>query len=77
MKAGRIQAKDISDEQFRAALDATRTRWGVSMSWHMAEYLNLPWKVVLAKARGWEKRGLLDPDSCTCGCRGDWKPRDP
>jgi hypothetical protein len=71
-----LQAKHISDEQFRAALDVTRRAWGVSMSWEVADELGVPFKVALAKARSWMKRGLLDSNGCVCGCRGDWKSNE-
>jgi hypothetical protein len=78
MKAGRIQAKDITDEQF---LDAIRIRahsWGVAFSWDVADQLDVPFKVALAKARSMHRRGLLDDLMfCGCGCRGDWKPSTP
>ena len=36
-----------------------------------AKLPQFPPKVVLAKLRALNKRGLLD--GCTCGCRGDWE----
>lgn len=34
------------------------------------DYPDMPWKVVLAKARSLIRRGLID--GCSCGCRGDF-----
>ena len=64
----------LSDEEFFRALQATRKAWGVSMSWDVAEYLNLPWKLVLSKARKMISKGQIT--GCACGCRGDWQPVD-
>jgi hypothetical protein len=72
VKAGRIQAKDITDEQF---LDAIRIRahpWGVAFSWDERNVQLVGHKVALAKARSMHRRGLLDDLMfCGCGCRGD------
>lgn len=46
-----MQAEDISDEAFRAAVRACTRVSGCSMSWEVAECLSAPFKVVLAKAR--------------------------
>lgn len=82
-----IQAKDISDEDFIAAVqEASRQaakRWGAkdawAMVWDVTAILGVPEKVVRAKAERIIKRGLMD--GCTCGCRGDFdlrgKPDDP
>lgn len=71
----RLQAKDISDERFALALAATANPWGTSTWPAMTENLGMPSKVVLAKARNWYKRGLLNHDvSCVCGCIGNWMP---
>jgi hypothetical protein len=34
------------------------------------DYPDMPWKVVLAKAKSLIRRGLVD--GCACGCRGDF-----
>lgn len=74
------KASDIDDADFirrvdRLQLDGTRgdhwpdgRRW-VAI-WDMEpEYPDMPPKVVAAKFRQLNKRGLID--GCTCGCRGD------
>lgn len=35
------------------------------------DYPDMPWKVVLAKARSLIRRGLID--GCDCGCRGNFE----
>lgn len=37
----------------------------------LPDYPNMPWKVVLAKARKLIRRKLID--GCDCGCRGDFE----
>jgi hypothetical protein len=65
-----MQAKDISDEAFLAAVQgATRGPWATR--WDVTAALEAPEKVVLAKARKLIRRGLLD--GCACGCRGDFQ----
>ena len=77
------QAKDIADqtviEIVRCCNEGTceheprgtyinnKGHW--CFTWEVAEKLNLPLKLVLAKLRKMIKRGLLN--GCACGCRGD------
>lgn len=76
-----IQAKDIPDDEFIAAVAAvsveTAKRWGHKDAWanrfDVAEKLGFPEKVVLAKARAVIKKGRME--GCTCGCRGDFDLR--
>lgn len=70
-----VQAKNISDEQVRAAIAATRGRNGVpewatrsDLQEHLAQF---PPKVVLAKLRSMIKRKVIN--GCACGCRGDFE----
>lgn len=72
MSGRRPQAKDVGDAEFLAVVDrlATTDRPWV-MRWQVEdEYPDLPWKVLLAKARTLIRRGLLG--GCACGCRGDY-----
>lgn len=67
----RAQAKDISDEAFFEALDATIVHENLgAVYWEMAKYMGVPDKVLLAKAKSMIKRGLIT--GCTDGCRGDF-----
>jgi hypothetical protein len=66
-----MQAKDIADEAFLDAVRQADAKHGCVTYWHVAELLEAPEKVVLAKARRLISRGLLD--GCTCGCRGDFE----
>lgn len=75
MKAGRVQAKDISDADVLDALAATRGRHGVprwstlqDVQAHLAAY---PRKVVHAKLRSMLRRHVIS--GCGCGCRGDFE----
>lgn len=85
MKKGRPQAKDIPDA---VALTAVlkcmdhpampaykQAAWhGAANRWDIAKELGFPGKVVLAKMRALERRGLIGgPGCCTCGCRGDFE----
>ncbi len=70
-----LKASDISDAEILSSHEACLGRHGVprwSTTWdiqdHMKQY---PPKVVLAKLRSIEKRGVLR--GCACGCRGDWE----
>lgn len=82
-----MQVKDISDEAFLAAVATCSVRqaqeWGYKDAWcnrmdveaELSRMLGVevPWKIVLAKARKLIKRGLMD--GCPCGCRGDFDLR--
>lgn len=47
---------------------------GPANIWDVTKELGLPDKVVLAKMRALERRGLIGgPGCCTCGCRGDFE----
>ena len=67
---GMIQAKDISDGLTTEAILKVRKPWGVSILWDIQAELPFPPKVVLAKLRSMERRGVIN--GCTCGCRGDF-----
>ena len=83
-------ARDISDVDFLSAVDVASRRWpsvGVATHWDVARVLGglpvgqycddvpgVPWKVVLAKFRRCEGRGLVT--GCDCGCRGDFELTD-
>jgi hypothetical protein len=70
--AGPIQAKDIPDEAFMAAVEKcgrdNPAQW--AMRWDVTAELGVPWKVAIAKFKRLEAKGLLS--GCSCGCRGDW-----
>jgi hypothetical protein len=68
----RVQAKDISDHEFYAAMTPMKyPGLGVSI-WELEERLPYPRKVILAKARTLiRKRKTID--GCVCGCRGDFE----
>lgn len=76
-----VQAKDITDDAFIAAVQEVSRRtaaaWGHKDAWanrfDVAEELGMPEKVVLAKARAIIKKGRME--GCTCGCRGDFDLR--
>lgn len=88
-----MQAKDIADELFIAAVAACSVRaadrWGSGGAWctrmdvrdELSERLGVevPDKIVIAKARTLIRQGRMQ--GCTCGCRGDFdlrgKPDDP
>lgn len=77
-----MQCKDIPDAVFLGAVRAaSSTPSGWSMRWDVQTALevalgcvDVPDKLLLAKARRLESRGLLG--GCTCGCRGDWHPSE-
>lgn len=85
MKNGRPQAKDIKDGDALAAVlkcmdhpampAHKQPAWhGPASRWDIAKELGFPGKVVLAKMRALERRGLVGgPGCCTCGCRGDFE----
>ena len=70
----KMQAKDISDKDFLAAVLAESLLKGAmdewTMYWDVVNRLDVNWKVAMAKFRKLEKRKLVD--GCACGCRGDW-----
>lgn len=82
-----VQAKDIPDEVFIAAVATCSVRqaqeWGHADAWsnrmdvtaELSQVLGVevPWKVTIAKAAKLIKRGLMD--GCACGCRGDFDLR--
>lgn len=81
MKNGKIQCKDIPDEEFLLALIFTISinenfnpqNW--RMRWEVKENLEavrgpIPEKVFLAKAKKLIKAKKLG--GCDCGCRGDY-----
>lgn len=68
----RVQAKDISDERFLAAVAKVARgpmRW--AMRGDVTAELGFPEKVVLAKARKLILQKKLR--GCFCGCRGDFE----
>lgn len=76
-----MQCKDIPDATFLDAVRAApggvvgwRLRWEVHAALEEALGVDVPEKLLMAKARRLESRGLLG--GCTCGCRGDWHPSD-
>jgi hypothetical protein len=68
-----LQAKDISTDEFLAAVTLNRTeRWGApAVEWDVAVILQKPQKVVRAKAAKLIKQGVIT--GCACGCRGDYE----
>jgi hypothetical protein len=77
-----MQCKDIPDETFLDAVRSAppsaaigwRNRWDVHQALEELTGIDIPEKLLMAKARRLESRGLLG--GCTCGCRGDWHPSD-
>ncbi|QFG11500.1 hypothetical protein I5G87_gp76 [Mycobacterium phage Ekdilam] len=85
-----LHARDISDVRMLRAIDeGQRVMFGVAMRCDVTRILGglaadapvpsdevpgVPWKVVLAKFRRVEGRGLAR--GCDCGCRGDWELTD-
>jgi len=69
-----VQAKDISTEDFLTAIGKALALTPNISNWtncfQVAEILEVPKKVALAKFRTLRKQGLVD--GCDCGCRGDW-----
>lgn len=74
-----MKASDIDDMEFLMVVDRvqhdgayhpTPVRWALRMEVEQ-EFPDVPWKVLLAKARKLIRRGLMD--GCTCGCRGDYE----
>jgi hypothetical protein len=71
MKNGRLQCKDIPDENFLNAIRKVREGInGWASMWRVSEALGIDDKLCCAKARSLIKRGLAD--GCPCGCRGDF-----
>lgn len=82
-----MQAKDIPDDLFIQAVAecsvAQAAEWSFDTAWcnrfdvekWLSEHLGfeVPWKVVVAKARAMIRKGRMD--GCTCGCRGDFDLR--
>lgn len=73
-----MQAKDVADEDFLAAIErhSTDGKWGPSTRWVMRHELvedfpDVPEKVLLAKARTLIRQGRMY--GCACGCRGDYR----
>jgi hypothetical protein len=76
-----MQCKDIPDDVFMSAVQAARansagwrSRWDVHETLNEAMDIDVPEKLLMAKARKLEAREILG--GCTCGCRGDWHPAD-
>jgi hypothetical protein len=70
-----IQAKDISYAEVLAAYERVRANpvnYGYVSTWNLeAELSQYPYKVVRARLKALNRRGLLL--GCACGCRGDWE----
>jgi hypothetical protein len=72
MKRGRLQAKDLPEDELVAALRRVRQPWGTSTFYDLQDALPAyPPKVLLAKLAALVRRGVLD--GCACGCRGDFQ----
>jgi len=67
-----VKAADIPEEAMLAAIRRDSAERGVSTActWTIAEREAWPVKIVMAKLRKMERRGVVD--GCACGCRGDW-----
>jgi hypothetical protein len=75
---GGVQAKDIADADFLAAVErhSTDGKYGTPTRWVMRgelteDFPEVPPKVLLAKARTLIKQGKMY--GCPCGCRGDFR----
>jgi hypothetical protein len=69
-----VQAKDVPDDVFLTVVRDLRDEQGWSLvPWHLIEpsFPDVPFKVLLAKARKLVRRGLLD--GCACGCSGSFE----
>lgn len=70
-----MKASDISDLELCRAIADTEPMGGWGYSWRhwgaVAERIDAPPRVVMAKFRRCKGRGLVD--GCDCGCRGDWE----
>lgn len=68
-----IQAKDISTERFLVAIAENENVRGHpgAILWEMADILEIPRKVVQAKAKALIKQGIIT--GCACGCRGSFE----
>ena len=79
MREKLLQAKDITEEQFLGAVHKANEQTSVvfgwpidtAMVWDLARILDVPEKIVRAKAARLIKKGVLE--GCTCGCRGDFR----
>ncbi|MEU3285639.1 hypothetical protein [Streptomyces longwoodensis] len=79
---GQLQCKDIPDDVFIGAVRTApasvalgwRNRWDVHEALEAVMGRDIPYNLLMAKARKLEVKGLLG--GCTCGCRGDWHPSD-
>ena len=74
-----MKASDLSDERILEVLNRKRGRRHThlgdfgpgSMSYvHDPGVPDVPFKVLLAKLRSMQRRGLIS--GCGCGCRGNW-----
>lgn len=75
----RPKASDILDIVFIDAVREASSKTGIwANRWDVAAILDMPEKVVLAKAKRLIKRKVIQ--GCWCGCRGDFvvleDPRD-
>lgn len=68
-----MKASDITDEQVLGAVAAVEASDPSRMvdRWRLAAHLEVPMKVLLAKAQKMIRRGALR--GCACGCRGDFE----
>lgn len=69
----RMQAKDLGDRDFLSYID---TRSAALAAWVClwdfdGPYLDIPHKLIRAKAAKLIKRGFMT--GCSCGCRGDFE----
>lgn len=73
MKAGDISDQAVAEEISRQSWDWRGRTWHNGCRWvfvsEVADALDIPWKVALAKVRKMIRRG--DLGGCYCGCRGD------
>lgn len=68
----RLQCKDIPDQRCLAIVgDITLREDRPAMVWEVAERLDLPLPLVLAKMRKLVNKNLVE--GCACGCRGDFR----
>ncbi len=74
-----MKASDLSDERILEVLSRRPGKWHTHLGDYGVESLpyvydpgvpDAPMKVLLAKLRSMERRGLIS--GCGCGCRGDW-----
>jgi len=70
----KVQAKDITDEQFLAVVDrvcAEKKRWTHLEDLEVALGPGISERPIRAKAKSLIKRRLIT--GCACGCRGDFE----